>query len=134
VAFYRVKKNKLWLIKALDRGSKRTIAWVLGNRDIATFRKLYDKVKHIKNVTYYTDYWSVFREVLPPERHIVGKSGTFTIEQDNSNIRHHLGRFTRRTKIVSKSPLMVDLSIRLWCALTTPEIFSQWQKLFNIYL
>jgi len=40
----------------------------------------------------------------------------------------HLGRFTRRTKVVSKSDVMVDLTIRLWSALTKPEIFDIWQN------
>jgi IS1 family transposase len=82
----------------------------------------------LENCTFYTDHWDAFAEVLPPERHIVGKSGTHTIERDNSNTRHHLGRFTRRTKVVSKSPFMVDLTIRLWSALTKPEVFKKFQS------
>jgi IS1 family transposase len=89
---------------------------------------LYDKVKHLKNCTFYTDAWESFAEVLPPERHVIGKSGTVAIEQDNSNTRHHLGRFTRRTKVVSKSKEMVDLTIRLWSSLIRPEVFSEWQE------
>jgi len=85
-------------------------------------------VKHLKNCTFYTDNWDAFAEVLPPERHIIGKSGTPAIERDNSNTRHHLGRFTRRTKVVSKSEVMVDLTIRLWLSLTKPEIFKRWQN------
>jgi insertion element IS1 protein InsB len=100
------------------------IAWVLGGRDSATFRRLYDKVKHLKHCRFYTDKWDAFLEVLPPERPVIGKSGTFTIEQNNSNTRHHLGRFTRRTKVVSKSKKMVDLTIRLWSSLTKPEVFA----------
>jgi IS1 family transposase len=88
---------------------------------------LHDKAKHLKNGTFYTDRWDAFIEILPPERHVLGKAGTFTIEQDNSNTRHHLGRFTRRTKIVSKSKEMVDLTIRLWSPLTKPEVFTAWQ-------
>jgi insertion element IS1 protein InsB len=90
VAFYRVKKRKLWLIKAVDRGSRRTIAWVLGGRDRAIFRRVYDKVKHLKNCTFYTGAWESFAEVLPPEWHVIGKFGMVAIEQDNSNTRHHL--------------------------------------------
>jgi IS1 family transposase len=48
-----------------------------------------------KNCTFDTDHWNAFAEVLPAERHVVGKSGTFTIEQNNSNARHHLGWFIR---------------------------------------
>jgi len=43
-----------------------------------------------------------------------GKDLTFSIEQDNSNIRHFLARFRRRTKVVSKSEEMEDLSLRLY--------------------
>jgi len=85
-------------------------------------------VKHLKNCIFYTDKWEAFAEVLPPQRHIIGKSGTVVVERDNSNTRHHLGRFTRRTKVVSKSKIMVDLTIRLWNALTKPEIFKLWQN------
>jgi len=65
--------------------------------------------------------------VLPAKRHVIGKAHTVTIERDNSNTRHHLGRMTRRTKVVSKKEYMVNASIALWLALTTPEIFSQYQ-------
>ena len=130
MAFYSVKKNKRWIIKAVDRGSRRTIAWVIGNRDVATFRRLYDKVKHLTNCTFYTDDWDAFAKVLPKERHIIGKRHTLTIERDNSNTRHHLGRMTRRTKVVSKKEEMIDASMKLWCALTTPEIFERYQTIF----
>ena len=104
------------------------MAWVLGGRDAATFRRLYEKVKHLENCTFFTDNWDAFAEVLPPERHIIGKSGTAAIEQDNSNTRHHLGRFTRRTKVVSKSDVMVDLTLRIWHAVTTTDLFVNLQK------
>jgi len=128
VAFYRIKKNKIWVIKAVDRGSGRTVAWVLGNRNTATFRKLYDKVKHLKGCTFYTDDWDAFAKVLPPERHVIGKAHTVCIERDNSNTRHHLGRFTRRSKVISRKELMVELSLRIWHAVTTTDIFYALQK------
>ncbi|MGH8551470.1 MAG: IS1 family transposase, partial [Methylococcales bacterium] len=102
MAFHWVKKNKKSIIKAVDRSTGRTVAWVLGSPDTATFRKLYDKVKHLTGCIFYTDDWDAFARVLPPERHIIGKAHTVAIERDNSNTRHHLGRMTRRTKVVSK--------------------------------
>jgi IS1 family transposase len=66
--------------------------------------------------------------VLPKKRHVIGKSHTVAIEQNNSNTRHHLGRFTRRTKVVSKKVKMVDLTLKLWHALTTEDIFTAFQK------
>jgi IS1 family transposase len=106
------------------------VAWVLGARDTSTFTRLYDKVKHLKQCRFYTDRWSAFAEVLPAERHVIGKDHTVLIERDNGNTRHHLGRFTRRTKVVSKKDFMVDYSIRIWCALQIPEIFAKFQTAF----
>jgi insertion element IS1 protein InsB len=130
VAFSTIKKRKLWIIKAVDRRTGRTIAWVLGGRDAATFQQLYDKLKHLTACIFYTDDWDAFTQVLPKERHIIGKAHTHAIERDNSNTRHHLARMTRRTKVVSKSQDMVHASLRLWCALTVPAIFAYYQTLF----
>ena len=104
------------------------MAWALGGRDSATFRRLYDKVKHLKDCIFYTDNWEAFAKVLPPERHVIGKAHTIDIEQDNSNTRHHLGRFTRRTKAVSKLGHMVDVTLRIWHAVTTTDLFSLLQE------
>jgi IS1 family transposase len=84
-------------------------------------------VKHLKSCTFYTDNWDAFAEVLPPERHVIGKAHTIDIEHDNSNTRHHLGRFTRRTKVVSKLELMVDLTLRIWHAVTVTGRFDALQ-------
>ena len=129
MAFYRLKKSKLWIIKALDRTSRRVVGWILGRRSSTTFQKLYDQVSHLTDCKFYTDDWEAFRRVLPADRHVVGKAGTIAIEQNNSNTRHHLARMTRRTKVVSKTEEMVDMTLKLWCALTDPEIFNQYQKL-----
>jgi len=103
-------------------GSKKTKS--------ATSKRLYHKVKHLKDCIFYTDNWKAFAKVLPKKRHVIGKAGTIAIEQDNSNTRHHLGRMTRRTKVVSKSEKMVHKSIKIWCALTTPKIFTEYQNSF----
>jgi insertion element IS1 protein InsB len=104
------------------------VAWVLGGRDAGTFRQLYDKVRHLKHCVFYTDRWEAFAEVLPGERHVIGKAHTTHIERDNSNTRHHLARFTRRTKVVSHKVSMVDLTLRIWHAITTTDLFFTLQK------
>jgi IS1 family transposase len=78
---------------------------------------------------FYTDDWDAFAKVLPPERHIIGKAHTIDIEHDNSNTRHHLGRFTRRTKVVTQKEDMVDVSLKLWLALTDNEIFLKFRQI-----
>jgi IS1 family transposase len=71
---------------------------------------------------------------LPPERHVIDKAHTHCIERDNSNTRHHPGRFTRRTKVVSQTAEMVDLTLKLWQALTDDSVFRRSQVLvLNIF-
>ncbi|MDR1936767.1 MAG: hypothetical protein LBS49_14545 [Candidatus Accumulibacter sp.] len=81
-------------------------------------------MKHLTDGVFYTDNWEVFAAVLPRERHIIGKKPTGAIERDNSNTRHHLGRFTRRTKVVSRLAPRVDITLRIWWAATTPRLLD----------
>ena len=85
MALCRFKKKQAWVLKAVDRSTRRTVAWVLGHRDTATFKKLYNKVKHLEKCLFYTDDWDAFAKVLAKARHIMGKKHTTAIEQDNSN-------------------------------------------------
>ncbi len=123
MAFHSKKSNKCWIIKAINRKTKKCIAYVIGQRDAKTLYKLYEKLKHL-DVTYYTDNWEAFTKVLPKDRHVVGKRHTVTIEQNNSNTRHHLGRMTRKTKIVSKTKQMVDLTMKLWININEDGLFD----------
>jgi insertion element IS1 protein InsB len=75
-----------------------------------------------------TDRWSALAEVIPPERHVVGKAHAVAIERDNASTRHRLARFTRRTKVVSRCRRMVDLTLRMWHAVTTTDLFHELQE------
>ena len=113
VAFSKKKSCKLWIWRAYDPLARRTIAWVLGGRDDATCRKLIDKIG-LEGRTFVCDDWEGFHRLIPENQLFTGKDLTYPIEQDNSNIRHFLARFRRRTKVVSKIEEMVDLSLRLY--------------------
>ena len=130
VALPAVKKTKRWIIQALDRNTGRTVAWVVGARDAATVRRLYCQLEHLSECFFYIDDWDALAKVLPAEQHVIGKKHATSIEPDNSNSRHHLGRMRRRTKIVSQSEEMISLSIGLWHALTTQENFLVYQNKF----
>ncbi|MGH8477333.1 MAG: hypothetical protein ACRER2_16475 [Methylococcales bacterium] len=59
---------------------------------------------------------------------MTGKDVTYPIEQDNSNIRHFLARFRRRTKVVSKYKKMVDSALQRYHYLhDNPENFKDYQ-------
>ena len=126
MAFPPSKKNKRWILKAVNRVTQKTLAWVVGKRDVATCKSLYEKLKHLTQATFYTDDWDAFSAVLPEERHVIGKLHTVAIERNNSNTRHRLARMTRRTKVVSHSEEMIDLSMRLFAFFEPEENRYSW--------
>jgi insertion element IS1 protein InsB len=105
------------------------VAWVLGGRDDATCRRLLDKIG-LSGKTFVTDDWEGYHRLVPEGQLFTGKDLTFPIEQDNSNVRHYLARFRRRTKVVSKCRTMVDLSPRLLHNLQDPAKYSNYAKKF----
>ena len=112
MAFCEWEKNKIWFWKAYDPVSKRVAGWELGGRDDGTLKKLLDKIG-IKNRIFVTDDWEGYHRCIPEKQLVTGKDLTFIIEQDNSNTRHYLARFRRRSKVTSRSLEMVDLSLLL---------------------
>ena len=110
----------LW--RAYDPVARRTLAWELGGRDDATCRRLLDRVGIEGNV-FLTDEWEGFQRLIPAEQLFTGKDLTFPIEQDNGDVRHHLARFRRRSKVTSRARHMVDGALRLLCHLRRPENF-----------
>jgi insertion element IS1 protein InsB len=113
VAFHPKKTRKLWIWRAYDPVARRTVAWIVGGRDDETCQKLLDKIG-VEGKTFITDDWDGYHRLIPEGQLFTGKDLTVPIERDNSNIRHFLARFRRRTKVVSKSQEMVDLSLRLY--------------------
>jgi insertion element IS1 protein InsB len=92
---------------------RRTVAWVLGDRDDATCQRLLEKIG-MEGRHFIADDWGGYRRLIPQGQLHAGKDMSYPIEQDNSNIRHFLARFRRRTKVVSKVKERVDLSLRLY--------------------
>ena len=61
---------------------------------------------------YATDDFRAYR-LLPKEKRLIGKAHTFTVESKNSQLRHYLARFRRKTKCYSKAAHMVFDSLTL---------------------
>ena len=106
------------------------VAWAPGGRDDATCKRLLDKIG-VEGKTFVTDDWDGYHRLIPESQLFTGKDLTYLIEQDNSNIRHFIARFRRRTKVVSKVEKMVDLSLRLYHYLhDNPKNFAALQAVF----
>ena len=62
---------------------------------------------------YCTDHWEAYKKCIPEDKLIQSKAETFNIESINSLFRHYLARLHRRTKCISQSFKMLELSIKL---------------------
>ena len=98
----------------MDRDTGWVLDWECGNRDAKTLRKLAKRIEEKYHPEVYcTDEFKAYAKELPENRLVQSKAETYGIESLNSNIRHWLGRFRRRVKIVSQAVEMVNASIRL---------------------
>ena len=113
-----VQSDEMWHFPV----ARRTLAGELGGRDEATCRRLLARVG-VEGHVFLTDDWEGFHRLIPEGQLFTGKDLTFPIEQDNSEVRHHLARFRRRSKVTSRARHMVDGALKLLCHLRRPENF-----------
>jgi insertion element IS1 protein InsB len=63
---------------------------------------------------YCTEKWAPYASVLPQEKLAQSKATTHDIERNHCRQRHWLGRFKRKSIMVSKSMEMIDLTMGLF--------------------
>ena len=107
------KKKPLWIWRGINGVSRRALGWQLGGRDDASLQGLIQKIDDGKCI-FVTDEWGGFFRILTEKRHFFGKDLTFPIESTNSDIRHRLARFKRKSKVTSRSLDMVERSLLLF--------------------
>ena len=96
----RKRKVGLWL--AVERASRRMVAWVLGCRGAATGRRLFQSLPAHYQVhpTYYTDAWEAYATVLPAHAHqpsAKGSGQTSIVEALNCSLHHRCGVLVRKS-------------------------------------
>jgi insertion element IS1 protein InsB len=108
----RLKKKYCWVWIAVDRFDKRFLSYVCGDRSTHTGLRLWEDIKDISKF-YCSEYWKIYGEFIPPNKHIQHKTQTYTVEGYNSLIRHYLARFKRKGKCYSKQVHMIEKSLNL---------------------
>jgi IS1 family transposase len=92
------KASKLWIWKALERGTDRLIDWECGDRDQVTLERLLGRLEPWGVRLFCTDEWPPYDAALPAGRHYIGKDQTQRSESNNARQRHWFARFRRRTQ------------------------------------
>ena len=96
----------------MDSYSRKLLACVVGNRGARSLKHLPNKLKGRFDLDFFrTDNYPVYRQLIPEEQHVVGKAFTHEVESHNADTRHYTARFRRKTRCVSRSVEMVELSV-----------------------
>ena|SRR5262245_56051414 len=108
------QRRKLWLWKALDHNTGQLLDWECGRREKATVQKLVDRLAQWDVKVYCTDKGATYASVIPQDKLVQSKATTHDIERTHGRQRHWVGRFKRKSIIVSKSKEMVALPVALF--------------------
>ena len=101
-SYVQNKEKKVWMIYAVCAESGEILAASWGKRTKKNVEMLMLRLKHLEIDCYCTDDWVSFKEVLPSQKHLIGKIHTKKIEGINTWFRARLSRLTRRTTKFSK--------------------------------
>ena len=75
-----------------------------------------------------TDGLRIYDQVIDDDSLIQNKGATRQIERNNSNTRHYFARFTRKTKAISRSDDMINISLLLQKHVIEGKLYSELRK------
>ena len=78
------KQKKVWLLYAICKQSGEILAANWGKRNKKSIKALFKKLQERETNFYCTDHWKAFAEVLPKEKHIIGKK----VYKENRRYKH----------------------------------------------
>ncbi len=112
------KKRKVWLWLAVERASRRIVAWVLGQRDGATARRLWQALprRYHRHCWSFTDRWESYVGALPRWQHRrcpKGSGGTSIVEAVTCSLRQRCGVLVRKSCSFSRSLEMHQARIKI---------------------
>ncbi|MBR1778971.1 MAG: IS1 family transposase, partial [Clostridia bacterium] len=67
--------------------------------------------------------WETYN-LIDPNKRLIGKAHTYTVERMNRLLRYYLARFTRKTYCSSKSLSMISDSVLLFYIVNLSHIFA----------
>jgi len=116
--FVGQQKRKVWLWLAVERASRRIVAWTLGSRGEATARRLWQVLprRYRQRCWHFTDEWKAYAKVLPHYRHRPcpkGEGQTSIVEAINCSLRQRCGVLVRKSCSFSKCLQMHTARIKI---------------------
>lgn len=112
------KAHKVWLWLAVERASRRIVAWVLGDRSAQTAQQLWQALprRYRRHGWYFTDIWDAYAKVFPRWQHRLcpkGEGQTSIVEAINCSLRQRCGVLVRKSCSFSKSLVIHTARIKI---------------------
>ena len=106
-SFVERKKNKQWIWVALDKATKKVIAFHVGDRNKRSARKLREAIpaRYKKDGIFYTDLYASYEGVIPTAQHKrINKKARLTnhVERLFCTMRQRISRLVRASLSFSK--------------------------------
>ena len=100
----------------MDRQTRCVLGWkVAWERTSAVIQQRVDEAP--KAQEYFSDGWEAYATLwyhLGPYSLSEGQSDTFSVEAENTELRHYLARLGRRSRCFSRCPYALQCAIRLF--------------------
>ncbi len=111
------KQQPRWIWIALERPTRRVLAWIVGDRSEETAFKLWDLLpltpeQRLKGI-FCTDRWRAYDEPLLGVKRLTRKGETNHVERLKNTLRQQLARLVRKTLSFSKSDEMLQAALTL---------------------
>lgn len=113
--FIQNKDREIYIIYSWSQDLKRVLSLTVGTRSKVNLRKVIDPLLEAGVQTINTDKYSGYKGVIPKTKHTTFKRKNNGIERQNLNLRTHLKRLNRRTICFSKSTLMLEAVLKIYC-------------------
>lgn len=109
------KKEEYWIAYAIENGTGQPCALATGwSREKTMVAPMIKELVKSKPRKIYTDGLNLYPSLIPKKIHRVFERCTNKIERHNLTLRTHIQRLTRKTLCFSRSPKMLETSLKIY--------------------
>lgn len=112
--YYKKKKKKIWVVCALERGTKNIVSFNVGRRTTNTIKAVTDSLLLSEAQTIYTDKLNIYRTLIPKSIHKTKYRGTNHVERQNLELRKNIKRLNRRMICYTKKLEMLRAILKIY--------------------
>ena len=112
--FIKQKNNRIWIVYAIEKETKKVMSFSVGNRTNLTLKKVINRLCNYDPKVIYTDKLRSYKSLISSAIHKTTRFGTNHIERKNLTLRTHLKRLNRKTICFSRKELFLEAILKIY--------------------